>query len=584
MFSIIKHFFAFAGDHRKRLQLGILYAFLNSIFHAFQIGALYIVLMAIINDGVTSSTAWTSFAIMFVSLVGGIVTKDASTMADARGSFHLCADKRTEIGDRMKYMPMGYFNSNSLGSITATVTSTMEDIQDIAPRVLDKTIHGFIHAAVITIMITAFDWRMGLIVIAGILFFLLVNLLMQRKAEAISPARVAAQSALVGAVLEYVQGIGVVRSFNLAREANKTIDRAIAECEKQNIGLELAFIPFMFLQSLILKLASVGIVIAAIFFFLGGTMELSVTLMMLVSAFLIYSQLETAGSMSALLRTVDLSIKRVEEINGIPLMDEAGKSIVPRDYSIRGEEVSFSYDQKRIIDKVSFEIPQGSSVAIVGPSGGGKTTLCNLITRFWDVDEGAITLGGRNIKDYTLDTLLANFSMVFQRVYLFNDTIANNIKFGNPDATMSEVREAARKACCDDFIMALPDGYDTVVGEAGATISGGEKQRISIARAILKDAPIIILDEATANVDPENENKLQEAITELTKNKTVIMIAHRLKTVRNADQIWVLSGGRMIQRGTHDRLMSEGGLYADFIGMREKSIGWKLGQMETASV
>ncbi|MCC8122568.1 MAG: ATP-binding cassette domain-containing protein, partial [Oscillospiraceae bacterium] len=239
--------------------------------------------------------------------------------------------------------------------------------------------------------------------------------------------------------------------------------------------------------------------------------------------------------------------------------------------------IVFHYESRTVIDHVSFRIPEKTTTAIVGPSGSGKTTLCNLMARFWDVNEGSITLGGTDVRAYTLDSLLANFSMVFQNVYLFRDTIANNIKFGKPDATMEEVMAAARKACCHDFILALPEGYETVVGESGATISGGERQRISIARALLKDAPIIILDEATANVDPENEALLQEAIAELTHGKTIIMIAHRLKTVQHADQILVMDQGRIIQRGTHDELIKEGGLYAEFIQMREKSVGWKLG-------
>lgn len=576
MLGIIRKFFAFAGKRKGKLKKGIVLALINSIFQALQIMALFVVLKAIVDGQVSAATAWSSFGIMLVSMIGCIVTKNKSIMSETEGSFYMCADKRTEIGDRMKYMPMGYFNDNSLGAITATVTSTMEDVQDVAPRVMDKTIHGYIHAAVITLMLVFFDWRIGLMVVAGILLFIGVNAMMQKKSRKVSPDRIAAQTGLVGAVLEYAQGMSVVRAFNLAANANKTIDRAINECEKQNVSLEIAFIPFMFLQSLLLKWVSVVLVTASIGLYLAGTMELPVCLLMLISSFIIYSQLETAGSMSALLRIIDLSIDRVEEIRQTPVMDEKGRDTSVADFSIAGSHVSFSYGERKIIEDVSFSIPQGTTTAIIGPSGGGKTTLCNLIARFWDVDGGSITLGGKDVRDYSLDSLLANFSMVFQNVYLFNDTIANNIKFGKPGATLEEIRTAARKACCDDFIMALPEGYDTVLGESGATISGGEKQRISIARAILKDAPVIILDEATANVDPENESRLQAAIAELTRSKTVIMIAHRLKTVRHADQILVLDGGKIVQRGKHEQLMAQGGLYADFIGMREKSIGWKL--------
>lgn len=579
MITIIKKFFDFAGKHKGKMRKGVLIAVIHSIFQSLQIGALYLVLDALASNQMTSQIAWASFGIMALSMVGTIMTKHRSVMAETEGSFGMCADKRTHIGDRMKYMPMGYFNENNLGTITATVTTTMEDIQDIAPRVMDKTLHGFIHAAVISIMLVLFDWRIGLIILGTLLLFVLINKMMQLKSQKVSPARLAAQTNLVGAVLEYIQGISVVRAFNLVGEANQTMIKAIDSCEEQNLSLEFTFIPFMIIQSIVLKWGSAIMMMASILFYLEGTMTLSVCLMMIISSFIIFSQVESAGSMSALLRLIDLSIDRVKEIDQTPVMDLEGKHLKAKGYSIEGKHVSFSYGKKVILDDVSFSIPQGTTTAIVGPSGGGKTTLCNLITRFWDVDQGSIQVGGIDVRDYTLDSLLQNFSMVFQNVYLFNDSIANNIRFGKSEASMEEIRAAARKACCDEFIMALPNGYDTVIGEAGGTLSGGEKQRISIARAILKDAPIVILDEATANVDPENESRLQMAIEALTKNKTIIMIAHRLKTVKNADQILVVDQGKIIESGTHKELVEAKGLYADFINMRKKTIGWKLGKV-----
>ncbi|MFV0527250.1 MAG: ABC transporter ATP-binding protein [Lachnospiraceae bacterium] len=576
MIEIMKKFFVFAGERKRTFKQAIFLSILNSMFQALQIMAVYMVLEALVEQRVNAQTAWGAFGIMALSVLGGIFTKHNSTLAQAKGSFYMCADKRTAIADRMKYMPMGYFNSNSLGSITATVTSTMEDLQDIAPRVMDKMLHGLIHAGIITLMLLFFDWRIALIVIAGIILFFAVNALMQSKSKKISPARVQAQASLVGAILEYVQGMSVVRSFNLAHNANTQVAKAIEECERKNISLEMAFLPYMFVQTLLLKWVSVIMLLASVYFTLQGSMAVTACLMIMIMAFIIYSQLESAGSMSALMRSMDVSINRVQEISSTPVMDIEGMDIVPSRKTIEASHISFSYGNRTIIDDVSFSIPEGTTTAVIGPSGGGKTTLCNLITRFWDVDAGQITLGGRDVREYTLDSLLANFSMVFQSVYLFNDTIENNIKFGKPDATLEEVRQAARKACCDDFIMALPQGYDTVISEGGSTISGGEKQRISIARAILKDAPVIILDEATANVDPENEGRLQEAIAELTKNKTIIMIAHRLKTVQNADQILVLDQGKIIQRGTPTQLIAQDGIYKEFVGMREKTIGWKL--------
>ena len=313
-------------------------------------------------------------------------------------------------------------------------------------------------------------------------------------------------------------------------------------------------------------------------------MTLFTCLMVVVSAFRVYSELESAGEMFFMLPMIDASIDRVEEIDRAPRMDEGGSVQTPKHCDISFEHVDFSYGERKIIRDVSFTIPEGTTTAIVGPSGSGKTTLTSLMARFWDVDSGAVKLGGIDVKDYALDSLMHNFSMVFQRVYLFNDSIENNIKFGKPDATHEEVVAAAKAARCHDFITALPDGYDTIIGESGATISGGERQRLSIARAMLKDAPIIILDEATANVDPENEAELQEAVKALTAGKTLVMIAHRMKTVQEADQILVLDQGRIVQRGRHAELMQQGGIYADFVCSRRSAESWRIAERKSNEV
>ncbi len=266
----------------------------------------------------------------------------------------------------------------------------------------------------------------------------------------------------------------------------------------------------------------------------------------------------------------------METVTDMPKMDRSNEELDLNNFDIELKNVSFGYDSRKVIDRVSLIVPRGTTCAIVGPSGSGKTTLCNLIARFWDVQEGQILIDGKDIKKYTADSLMKYISMVFQNVYLFNDSIENNIRFGNPDATHEQVVEAAKRAQCHDFISALPDGYETIVGEGGSTLSGGEKQRISIARAILKDAPIIILDEATSSVDPENEHELLLAIKELTKGKTLISIAHRLTTVQDADQIIVIDKGRVVQKGTHCELMDSEGIYRRFWKQREAAIGWKL--------
>ncbi len=340
--------------------------------------------------------------------------------------------------------------------------------------------------------------------------------------------------------------------------------------------MELKLIPFMTMQSFWLKAVGTVIVLTSILLHIDGSMDLLTTMIMIISSYLIYAQLDTAGNYSALLRTVDVSVHQAQEILETPQMDISGEDISPEHFTIKTEDIGFAYEKRKIIEGVTLEIPERTTTAIVGPSGGGKSTLTSLLSRFWDVDEGRVTLDGRDVRDYSMDSLMKNYSFVFQRVYLFEDTIANNIRFGQPDAPMEKVIEAAKKACCHDFIMQLPEGYDTVIGEGGASLSGGEKQRISIARAIMKDSPIIVLDEATANVDPENEADLMKAINALTKEKTIIMIAHRLKTVRGADQILVIDSGKIAERGTHEALMQENGIYRSFVESRREAASWRL--------
>ena len=577
MIAIFKKFFQFSGNQRHLFYQSLGLSLIHALFESLRIPAIAVVLTALMNERVSVQTVWTSFGIMLVSVIGCMLTRRSLTMKQTVGGYTVATNKRVEIGERLKYMPMGYFNDNSLGDITSITTNTAENLQDVATRVIMLTTQGLLTTAMFTFVILLYDWRIGLLLLVGISAFFGINALMQKKSHQVSPLKTASDTRLVGSVLEYVQGIGVVRSYNLDQEANKTVDQAIKENEEINVKLEKTFVPYTGTQSFVLKLFGIAMIFLSVLLYVRGSIELINCLLLVISSFMVYAQLDTAGNYSALLRVLDLSMDKINKVFETPVMDIDGKAIKPKSCTIKGEQVTFRYENKKVIDNVSFEIPEGSTTAIVGPSGGGKTTLTSLMARFWDIDSGSITLDGIDVREYTLDSLLSNFSMVFQNVYLFNDTIANNIKFGKPNATMAEVEEAARKACCHDFISALPEGYDTIIGEGGATISGGEKQRISIARALLKDAPIIILDEATANVDPENEALLQEAIAELTYGKTIIMIAHRLKTVQNADQILVLDQGKITQRGTHRELMQAGGLYADFIRMREKSIGWKLG-------
>lgn len=577
MFKIFKKFFNFCGhENKKKFYLSLLFGTLFALFEALRIPAIAVMLEGVINNQVSSQMILQGFAIMMFSILGSIIVKYKASMLQTEAGYSTCAEKRIEIAEHLRYLPMGYFNKNSLGYVTSVTTNTMENLADVATRVVMMTTQGILTTALITVMILLFDWRIGIIVVAGEVLFLVVNSLLQKQSTKLSPRKTESDSKLVETVLEYIMGISEVKAYKLTGSSSRKLNAAIDENVNINTALEFHFIPYMLAQNLITKMLGVVMSIFSIYLYLQGTMDLLVCVLMMISAFMIYTSLEGAGTFSALLRVVDISVDKAQEILDLEPMDIQGKEIVPKSCDISVDNIDFSYDKRKIIDGLSIHIPEKTTTAIVGPSGGGKTTLCHLISRFWDVQEGSIKLGGVDVRDYSMDSLIKNFSFVFQNVYLFQDTIANNIRFGEPEASMEKVMEAAKKACCHRFIMNLPQGYETIIGEGGASLSGGEKQRISIARAIMKDAPVIILDEATANVDPENEKELVEAIEALTKEKTILMIAHRLKTVRHADQILVIDHGKIAEQGRHEDLMKNDGIYKRFVDARELAVGWKI--------
>lgn len=577
MLKILNKFFDFCGSvNKKKFQISIVLGVIQAVCEAMKIPAIMIVLMDITDNTLSSKTVFLSLAIMFVSITVDFFVRKKSAMLQTEAGYNAAANKRIEIAQHLRYLPMGYFNKNSLGSITSVATNTMENLGDVATRVVMMSTQGILNTALIIVMLLCFDSRIGLIAAAGVILFFVVNSLLQKAGDKLSAEKVESDQKLVSEIMEYVQGIAEVKSYNLFGKQTKKLNKAIDNNVKVNTEMEFAFIPYMTIQNIITKLTGAVMMFVSVLLYLNGSMSLMICIGMTICAFMLYSSLEQAGSYSALLRTIDICIDKAQKILDLDTMDIDGKDIIPQNYDIDVNNIEFSYDKRKIIDGISLHIPQKTTTAVVGPSGGGKSTLCNLISRFWDVDGGNIRLGGIDVREYSMDSLMKNFSFVFQNVYLFADTIANNIAFGRENATREEIVTAAKKACCHDFIMSLPDGYDTVIGEGGASISGGEKQRISIARAIMKNAPIIILDEATANVDPENEKELVEAIDALTKEKTIIMIAHRLKTVRNADQIVVVDSGKIAQLGTHTQLMQEGGIYKNFVNARQQAAGWKI--------
>ena len=577
MVEVLKKFFDFCGSVNKRkfyisVVLGVLMAFLEAL----RVPATYVVIKAIIENTVSSSTAYISLGILLISIVLTVMVKAKTTMLQTEGGYGTCANKRIEIAEHMRYIPMGYFNENSLGYITSVTTNTMEALADVATKVVMMTTQGLLTTLLIICMMFTFDYRLAFMALVGVILFLIANRYLQYRALSVSESKDSADRAVVSSVLEYVQGMSEIKSYLLYGNENKKLLKSIDNASDINFKMEKRLLPVMALQTLITKATGVCILAVSIYFYINNSLSLSDSIMMMICAFMIYSSLDSAGSFSALIRSVNIAIEKANAILKIEPMDINGDNIDVKNHDIDLRNVEFSYDKRKIINNISLHIKEGTTTAIVGPSGSGKTTLCRLIARFWDVNKGSVKLGGKDVRSYSMDSLMKNFSFVFQSVYLFEDTVANNIRFGNPDASMEDVIAAAKKACCHDFIMKLDKGYDTVIGEGGASLSGGEKQRISIARAMMKSAPVIILDEATANVDPENEKELVQAIEELTRKKTVIMIAHRLKTVRNADKIVVIDEGKIVQEGKHEELIKQEGIYKTFINARERAVSWKI--------
>ena len=580
MLKIIRRVLRLSGNLSKRIWGSFICGFLESMFGLLPIAAVFLVLIELQNGQPITGQTW---GIVIGLIAGGLILrmifKYLVYRLQSTAGFEFVARERIALGDRLRNVPMGFFHDNSVGDITATVTTDLNFLENYSMHILDKVTTGVLSMIVMAGCILAFDWRIGLIFVAGILLSFPIYSHMQKKGKALSAKRQKIQSEAVAATLEYVQGISVVKSFNMCDKNLSDIEDAYESNAAASYGVERVFTPLNMTYSMVFRISACMIMLCAGILAVGGDLSFANLAVILIASFTIFNPIEVMGQMTTMIRTMDAALDRVERIKQAKKIDENGRDIPLDSFDIGFEHVSFAYENGNpILKDVSFSIPQGSMTAIVGPSGGGKTTITRLIARFWDVQEGSITIGGHDVKEFTCDSLLKNMSMVFQNVYLFHDTIENNIKFGCPDATHEQVVEAAKKACCHDFISALPQGYDTVIGEGGSTLSGGEKQRISIARAMLKDAPIILLDEATASVDPENEVHLQQAISALVKNKTLIVIALRLSTIRDADQILVVDNGKIVEKGVHAELIQQKGIYQKFWNIRQKARNWKLAQ------
>ena len=576
MLNVFKKIWSFSKEEQANIKKSILAGFFHAVFNALEFGAIYYMLVNIFSKTLDFKSIFVCLGILVISLVGKIMTQKISQMAQTHAGYFMAAHKRIEIGEKIKRVPMGFFSSFSLGRLTTIATSSLSQAEMWVPMLLVLVLGGVLNTLVFVLGTLIFNVKVGLVAAAGVIVFFIVTSMMEKKSSANADKMTETQTRLTKEVLATLQGMQVIKSYNLGGENNRDLRKSIKDTSRILLDLEKSVAPYTVIQRIVMGITTVAMVYVSLNLNLSGELPLAETILMIMASFIIFEGLIGAGSNMAILRACENAIDSVGFIDSMPDMKEGSITEPIKNHNIVFKDVSFSYDDRPILKDVSAEIKENTMTAIVGPSGSGKTTFCNLIARFWDVNSGEILIGGKNIKDYKIENLMNSISMVFQDVYLFEDTIENNIKFGKQNASHEEVVQTAKKARCHEFIEALPEGYNTLIGEGGASLSGGEKQRISIARAMLKDAGIIIFDEATANIDPENEDKLKEAIESLTKNKTVIMIAHRLKTIRNADQIIVLKDGEIVERGSHEELIKNNGLYSDHINAKAKAESWKL--------
>lgn len=581
MFRTIKRIIEWCGEFKGKLFVGFTFSFLSTWCAAMPVMLAAYMVGMLADDAKGKNvfdTKWIgmSFGILVVLVILRFLFEYLQAKFQEGITYELVARDRLAVGEALKRVSLGYFQKVDTGNILSSITTGLHTLENMGIRMVNNFIGGYLNFLCIFVCIAILNPMVALIALAGIGVSFLFLLVISKHSLVYAPPAAEAGKNLTGSVLEYVRGLPVVKSFGKGGASMAAFTDACKETKDIRLKIELGFTPANCAHLLALKIASVALVIASAYLCMTGQISFSFMVMISFFSFSIFNSIEPISDSAHVLSVIDNAMNQLDTLKGENYIDKDGRDITISHYGIEFQHVDFGYDSRKILQDVSFTIPEKTSTAIVGPSGSGKTTICNLIARFYDVQKGKILVGGYNVQEYTCDSLLKNISMVFQNVYLFHDTIRNNICFGKPDATEEEMIEAAKKACCHEFIMTLPQGYDTIIGEGGGTLSGGEKQRVSIARAILKNAPIIILDEATASIDPENEHLIQNAISELTKGKTIITIAHRLATIENADQILVVNDGKIVQKGTHQELVNQPGRYRNFVEIRKKAEGWKL--------
>lgn len=583
MFRILARVVSWFGPLKKRILLGSFYSFVLGVFLALPIVLAAVALAKVLEQHrggapVIARDVWIFTLLMLLAVAGRFVFTYLKARTQDTCGYERIGQARIEFGDVLKRVPLGYFQQHTKGELLGAITSDLSFMEMHLMNMVDAVISGYITTIVMVISLTVVDPWFGAISLTG----LVLSHLALRRLEICSshnvPIRQQAQDSMIASTLEFLRGIAVVKSFNQQGASYEALQRSFTDSRKINIQIETQFVRWNAAHLIALQAASVGVV--AYSSWLGYIGRISQPSMVMVDIFAFVMFLSAQGLNNAVhvLRVLDGTLDKLETISNAEPIDRDGRDIAIADHSVVFENVSFAYDETPALRDVSFTIPAGKTTAIVGPSGSGKSTICNLLARFYDVNEGRILLSGHDLREFTCNSVLDNLSMVFQDIYLFNDTVANNIRFGRPEATDAEIVEAAEAACCHEMILGLPDGYQTVLSEGGQSLSGGERQRLSIARCLLKDAPIVVLDEATASIDPENEHLIQTAISNLVAGRTVAVVAHRLATIEQADQILVMSDGQVVESGTHQELVSADGVYCRFVELRRQAVSWTIGQ------
>ncbi|MBU9726599.1 ABC transporter ATP-binding protein [Diplocloster modestus] len=577
MIALIRRILGTSGKYKSRIKWAFVFSFLKGMMMKAPIMLSFLAITRFMAGTADAAFCGTLAAGMAVSLLLCVFFQHLADRLQAGAGFELFADKRMELGTHLRKMPMGYFTEGNIGRISSVLSSDMGFIEQNCMMVLaDLMSYIFAEFIMVAFLFYLSPW-MGLGALVILVFFLLVGKGMKKEAMEDSVKRQEQNGNLTDAVLDYIEGMGITKTYNLLGKRSKELTDNFDRMCSVSIDFEEAAAPWQRRMNLVYGLGTAAALALCLVLYMQGLLTASYLIGVMLFLFDLFNPIRMLYSQSTRLTVMSAALDRVENLFGEQELLDTGTARIPAAADapeIEFKHVSFAYGDKEVLHDVSFSLPRNQMFALVGPSGGGKSTIANLLARFWDVNDGQVLIRGRDVREIPLSELMNHISMVFQRVYLFQDTIYNNISMGRPDATRKEVIEAAKKARCYDFIMALPNGFDTMVGEGGESLSGGEKQRISIARCILKDAPIVILDEATASVDADNESYIQQAISELCRGKTLLVIAHRLGTIQNADQILVVSGGGIAQSGSHDELIGTDGIYRTFVNVRQNSLGW----------